>query len=137
MAVAALTEESLNKLSKTNLVRLAVNPQDKMEIMRSKLNEKVINLTEEVQKLNTNFGLLKSGFSTTRIESNSLNKRLVPLEKQCWANAQYQRRECLKIIGMSSSISYKDLEEVVWKAITKAWYYRRWHWGLSPFWKQR
>ena len=89
MAVAALTEESLNKLNKTNLVRLAVNPQDKMEIMRSKLNEKVINLTEEVQKLNTNFGLLKSGFSTTRIESNSLNKRLVPLEKQCWANAQY------------------------------------------------
>ena len=89
MAVAALTEESLNKLKKTNLVRLAVNPQDKMEIMRSKLNEKVINLTEEVQKLNTNFGLLKSGFSTTRIESNSLSERLVPLERQCWANAQY------------------------------------------------
>lgn len=51
--MAALTEEPLNKLSKTNLVRLAVNPQDKMEIMRSNLNEKVINLTEEVQKLNT------------------------------------------------------------------------------------
>ena len=45
------------KLSKTDLVPLAVNLQDKMETMKSNLNEKVSNLTEEVQKLNTNFEL--------------------------------------------------------------------------------
>ena len=50
--MAALTEESLNKLSKTDLVALAVNLQDKMETMKSNLNEKVSNLTEEIQKLN-------------------------------------------------------------------------------------
>ena len=118
--MAALTEESLNKLSKTDLVALAVNLQDKMETMKSNLNEKVSNLTEEVQKLNTNFELLKSDFSATRIENNSLNERLIALERQCWANAQYSRRECLEITGIPSSVSNKDLEEVVCKVITKA-----------------
>ena len=62
-----LTEESLNKLNKTDLLALAVNLEDKMETMKTNLNEKVSNLTEEVQKLNTNFKLLKSDFSVTRM----------------------------------------------------------------------
>ena len=118
--MAALTEESLNTLSKIDLVSLAVNLQDKIETMKSNLNEKVSNLTEEVQKLNTNFELLKSDFSATRIENHSLNERLIDLERQCWANAQYSRRECLEITGIPSSVSDKDLEEDVCKAITKA-----------------
>ena len=93
--MAALTEESLNKLSKTHLVPLAVNLQNKMETMKSSLNEKVGNLTEEVQKLNTNLELLKSDFSATRTENSSLNERLIALERQCWVNVQYSRRDCL------------------------------------------
>ena len=89
--MAALTEESLNKLSKTDLVALAVNLQDKMKTIKSNLNEKASNLTEEVQELNTNSELLKSEFIATRIENNSLNERLIALERQCWANAQYLR----------------------------------------------
>ena len=52
--MAALTEESLNKFSKTDLAALVVNLQDKMETMKINLNMKISNLTEEVQKLNTN-----------------------------------------------------------------------------------
>ena len=114
--MAALTEESLNKLSKTDLVALAVNLQDKMETMKSNLNEKVSNLTEEVQKLNTNFELLKSDFS----ENNSLNERLIALDRQWWSNVQYSRWESFEITGIPSSVSEKDLKEVVCKAITKA-----------------
>ena len=88
--------------------------------MKSNLNEKVRNLTEEVQKLNTNFELLKYDFSATRIENNSLNERLIGLQRQCWANAQYSRWECLEITGIPSSVSDKDLEEVVCKTIIKA-----------------
>ena len=88
--------------------------------MKSNLNEKVSNLIEEVQKLNTNFELLKYDFSATRIENNSLNERLIGLQRQCWANAQYSRWECLEITGIPSSVSDKDLEEVVCKTITKA-----------------
>ena len=111
--MSALTEESLNKSSKTDLVALVVNLQDKMETMKSNLNETVSILTEENQKLNTNFELLKSNFSATRIEKNSLNERLIALERQCWANAQYSRRECLEITGIPSSVSDKDLEQVL------------------------
>ena len=91
-----------------------------METMKSNLNETVSNLTKEVQELNTNFELLKSDFSATRIENNSLNERLITLERQGWANAQYSRQECLEITGIPSSVSDKDLEEVVCKRITKA-----------------
>ena len=118
--MAALTEESLNKVSKTDLVALAVNLQDKLETMKSNLNEKVTNLTEEVQELNTNFELLKSDFSATTVENSSLNEILIVLGRQCWTNTQYSRRDFLKITGLHSSVSDKDIEEVVCKAITKA-----------------
>ena len=62
---------------------LSVNLQDKMETMKTNLNEKVSNLTEEVQKLSTNFEHLKADFSATRIEKNSLNERIIALERQC------------------------------------------------------
>ena len=60
---------------------LAVDLQDKMETVKSNLNQKVSNLTEEVQKLNANFELLKSDFGVTRIENSSLNKILIALER--------------------------------------------------------
>ena len=69
--MAALTEEYLNKLSKTDVVALAVNLQDKMEVMKSNLNEKVSSVTEEVQKLiSAQLGLKKKSF----------NERLIALE---------------------------------------------------------
>ena len=46
--MTVLTEDSLSKLSKTDLVALVVNLQDKKKTMTSNLNEKVSNLTEEV-----------------------------------------------------------------------------------------
>ena len=98
-----------------------ISLKDKMETMKSNLNEKVNNLTEEVQKVNSNFELLKSDFSATRIENTSLKERLIALETQCWANAQYSRWECLEITGILSSVSNKDPEEVVYEAITKAY----------------
>ena len=88
--------------------------------MKSNLNEEVSNLIEEVKKRNTSFELLNSDFSTTRIENSSLNERLISLERQCQANAQYLRREGLEIAGIPSKVSGKDLEKVVCKAITKA-----------------
>ena len=66
--MAALTEESLKKLSKTDLVALAVNLQDKMETMKSNLNKKASNLTE-VQKVNTNFELLKSDLVSLELKT--------------------------------------------------------------------
>ena len=32
------------------------------------------------------------------------------LERQCWANEQYSRRECLEIFGIPESVTDNDLE---------------------------
>ena len=40
--MAALTEEYLSKLSKADLVALAVNLQDKMKTTKSNLNENLV-----------------------------------------------------------------------------------------------
>ena len=39
--------------------------------------------------------------------------RVVQTERQCWANAQYSRRDTIEVIGIPSSIIDKDLEEKV------------------------
>ena len=76
MTFSTLTEEFFNKLSKTDLGGTVVNLQDTMESLES-------NLIEEVQKLDANFEILKSDFSTTRIENNYLNEGLTTLKRQC------------------------------------------------------
>ena len=34
--------------------------------------------------------------------NNLLSQRVVDLKTQCWANAQYSRRECLEFVGIAS-----------------------------------
>ena len=45
--------------------------------------------------------------------------RLVTLERQCWANAEYSRRECLDIVGIPREMSGEVLEEKVLKIFGK------------------
>ena len=66
------------------------------------------------------FDQMKSNMCVTKKGNPLLSERLQTIEKQCWANAQYSRRECLEISGIPSSVSGNDLEYVVFKAITKA-----------------
>ena len=42
-----------------------------------------------------------------------LPNRLTNMERQCWANAQYSRRECLDVVGIRSEVGADVLEEKV------------------------
>ena len=66
------------------------------------------------------FSQMISDLSATKKVNTLLSERLQTIERQCWANAQYSRRDCLEISGIPSSLSGNDLEDVVSKAITKA-----------------
>ena len=44
---------------------------------------------------------------------------MVALERQCWGNSQYSRRECLEITGVPDSISNDDLDETTIKISDK------------------
>ena len=51
---------------------------------------------------------------------DALVKQVASLELQCWRNAQYSRRECVKIIGIPNSIVNSDLEKTVCKVFIEA-----------------
>lgn len=42
-----------------------------------------------------------------------LSKRLVHMERQCWANAQYARRGCLEVVSILDSVQDNELVDKV------------------------
>ena len=46
----------------------------------------------------------------TKRVTSELCKRVVTMERQCWANAQYSRRECLEVVGIPQQVDDKNLE---------------------------
>ena len=59
----------------------------------SEVNNKVV---EEMRKFNENFSNLQSELSIAKRVNIELTERIVTLERQCWANAQHSRKECLE-----------------------------------------
>ena len=82
--MAAYTEEALDKLSKKNIIDLLLVLQDKLEIGNTEV-------LDEIRKLNAKFAKLESELIVTEKVHSELQKHVVDLERQCWANAQYSR----------------------------------------------
>ena len=68
-------------------------------------------LLEEGQYIRDTFKHIKFELSVVKSVSHLLSKRLVDMERQCWDNDQYSRRECLELVGIPQSV--KDDEKVV------------------------
>ena len=100
----AFTEESPNKLSKQELVAMYLKVTKKME----SLND---HLLEEVQHVRDTFKRVESELSVVKTVNHLLSKRLVDMERQCWANAQYSTRECVELVGIPQSVKDDDLEK--------------------------
>ena len=100
------SEAVLNKLSKSELVQLVLQTE-------ASLASQLTNLTTEVKDLQGYFKKLESDFAVTTNVNSKLMDRVVQTEKQCWANAQYSRRDTIEVIGIPSSIRDKDLESKV------------------------
>ena len=104
--MATYTNESLQSINKKDMIPIVLSLQNKLD----QANNKVL---EEIRKLNENFSKLESELSVTKQVNSLLSRRLVNMERQCWANAQYSRRECLDIIGIPSEVEPDVLEEKV------------------------
>ena len=68
---------------------------------------------DEICKLIDNFSKLEADFKIAKNINNLLSQRVVYLERQCWANAQYLRRECQDIVGIPPPVDENSLEEKV------------------------
>ena len=62
---------------------------------------------------------MESELSVVKNLSHLLSKPLVDIERQCWANAQYSRRECLVLVGIPKSVKDDDLEKMATKIVNK------------------
>ena len=51
--------------------------------------------------------------------NSELEKYVTKLQRQCWANAQYSRRECLEITGIPQNIEHNQLEGKVIQVLYK------------------
>ena len=71
------------------------------------------NLLVEIRKLNECFPKLQAEISVTKQVNTLLSSRLFGIERQCWLNAQYSRRECLEIVDISSEVEADAFEEKV------------------------
>ena len=100
------SEDVLRKLNKDDLIGIALNLQSKMESSNAKV-------LEELRLLNEKFDKLEADVAIARNTNSLLSSRLVDTERQCWANAQYSRRETLEIAGLLKSLTNDEAETKV------------------------
>ena len=68
-------------------------------------NAKVL---DKLKLLNETFDKLEADFAVTRKANSLLSSGLVDTKRQCWANAQYTRRETLEIRGLTKSFTNNE-----------------------------
>ena len=100
------TEEALDKLNKKELITILLSLQSKVESVNNEI-------LDQVRQLNQKFSQLESENSIVNQANSLLSKRLVNMERQCWANAQYSRRKCLEVMGIPDSVQNSELEDKV------------------------
>ena len=108
----AHTSESLLKLSKDDLVRLALDYQQKQDLLLNNINQ-------ELSELSKNYSRLESELAISKTVTSIQKQQIIALEKQCWCNEHYSRRECLEISGIPSNTRDDKLEETVLEVFQK------------------
>ena len=69
----------------------------------------------DIGNLIKDFKKIEADLAITRNLNSEIRERVVSLERQCWSNSQYSRRECLEISGFPESLRNEDLEGTVLK----------------------
>ena len=107
-----LPEEALQKLTKDELVNLSLKCQNKF-------NSTLANIDKDIVELRNDFKKLVADLAISRSVNNKQRDRIISLERQCWSNSQYSRRECLEMTGLPDNINSEDLEEKILMILEK------------------
>ena len=111
----ALNEATLRKLGKEEIIKLALEYQSKFDSTLSSINDIKMHLSE----LRKYYEQLESDIVITKLVNTKLCDKMKFLERQCWANEQYFRRECMEISGVPESVTDNDLEGKVLNLLEK------------------
>ena len=96
------TEEALDKMLKRELILIVLS-------LQNKITEDNNAMLQEIRKFNDNFAKFQAELVVTKRVNSELCKRIVTVERQCWANAQYSRKECLEVAGIPRQVDDKNL----------------------------
>ena len=107
--MASYNEESLEQLNKKSQISIILSLQNKLETVNDKRVEEFKQIKDKIE----------ADLSVTKQVNDLLVTRVTNLERQCWANAQYSRRECLEIAGIPSNVSHQNLENKVIEVFSK------------------
>ena len=88
--MTAYNEWTLDKLSKEDIIGITLSLQNKVE-QYTNVNTDAL---EEIRNFNENFVKLEYEINIVKDVNTLLNKTVNDMERQCWANTQYSRREC-------------------------------------------
>ena len=102
----SLTLETLMKLNKDILAVMVLGYKEKFDSTLSAIND-------ELKELNTSFCELETDVAITYSVREKSTQQLILVERQCCANEQYPRRECMGISGIPDSVQNDDLEDCV------------------------
>ena len=87
--------------------------------MQNKMESSDTKFAEKVRKLNESFKQLKSDLAMNKNVNSQLRNLFVNMERQCWTNTQYSRRECVGIVGIPTSVPDNELEETFCNIVNK------------------
>ena len=76
-------------------------------------------ITKELAELRKSYKKLESDLVVTKAVNEPLRNQIVKLERQCWSNAQYSKRETLEISGIPKNIDEGELEGKVPTVLSK------------------
>ena len=111
----ALNEAALRKLGKEEIIKLSLEYQSKFESTISSIND----IKTDLSELMKYYEKLEPDVLISKQVNTKLCDKMKFLERQCWANKQYSRRECLEISGVPESVTDNVLEGKVLKLLEK------------------
>ena len=76
-------------------------------------------LTSEIRDLAAQMKNVEADVAIVKNVNEKLVNQLIKTERQCWASAQYSRRECLEVVGIPTSITNDSLEANITKVFDK------------------
>ena len=92
-------------MDKGEIIKLALEYQSKFDSTLSSIND----IKADLSELRKYYKKLESDVIITKQVNIKLCDKMKFLERQCWANEQYYRRECLEISGVPESVTDKNL----------------------------
>ena len=115
----AYTKSALSKLNKNDLICIALDMQKTQNSILSDMKNELTDMKNELSELRKNYNKLEADLKVSKSVTEAMKNHIIVLERKCWSNEQYSRRECLEISGIPSDTEAGKLEETLLKVFEK------------------